>query len=86
MKSGLYDVNISGFSFGPAVLKVAAGQPVTWTNADDSPHQVTVADKGPRTPVLLKGESTSITFDQPGTVGYICGLHPSMKGTVEVTR
>jgi plastocyanin len=84
MKSGLHDVNINGFSFGPAVLKATAGQPVTWTNADDSPHQVTLADGGRRTPVLLKGESTTLTFDQPGTFGYICGLHPGMKGTVEV--
>jgi plastocyanin len=86
MKSGMHDVNIGAFSFGPAVMKVGVGQPVTWTNGDDSPHQVTLAEKGLRTPVLLKGESTSFTFDQAGTFGYICGLHPNMKGTVEVTR
>jgi len=87
MKSGLHDVNISGFTFGPAVVKVTAGQPVTWTNADDSPHQVTVTDKGgQRTPVLLKGESTTLVFKEAGTFGYICGLHPAMKGTVEVTK
>ncbi len=86
MKSGLHDVNISGFAFGPGVMKVGVGQPVTWTNADDSPHQVTLVDKGQRTPILLKGESTTLTFDQPGTFGYICGLHPGMKGAVEVAK
>ena len=86
MKSGQHDVNITGFTFGPAVVKVGVGQPITWTNGDDSPHQVTVADKGLRTPVLLKGQSTTLSFDQPGTFGYICGLHPGMKGTVEVTQ
>jgi plastocyanin len=86
MKSGLNDVNISGFTFGPAVMKVEIGRPVTWTNADDSPHQVTLTNDGRRTPVLLKGQSTTLTFDQPGTIGYICGLHPNMKGTVEVRK
>lgn len=86
MKSGMHDININAFSFGPAVMKVAAGQPVTWTNADDSPHQITMTDKPLRTPVLLKGQSTSITFNEAGTFGYICGLHPNMKGTVEVSK
>jgi plastocyanin len=85
-KSGTQDVNISGFSFGPAVMKVTAGQPVTWTNTDDSPHQITIVDKGLRTAVLLKGHSASLKFDEPGTFGYICGLHPSMKGSIEVTK
>jgi plastocyanin len=39
-----------------------------------------------RTPVLLKGQSTSITFDEAGTFAYICGLHPNMKGAVEVSK
>ena len=86
MKSGLHDVNITGFAFGPAAVKVTAGQPITWTNGDDSPHQVTVVEKGLRTPVLLKGESTTLVFNDTGTFGYICGLHPAMKGTVEVTK
>lgn len=55
-------------------------------NADDSPHQVTVTSKNLRTPVLLKGESTTLAFSEAGTFGYICGLHPAMKGTVEVTQ
>jgi plastocyanin len=85
-RSGLHDVSIGGFTFGPAVMKVAVGQSVTWTNADDSPHQVTLTQTGTRTPVLLKGDSTSISFSEPGTFGYICGLHPNMKGSVEVTK
>jgi plastocyanin len=86
MKSGQHDVNINGFSFGPTTLKVAAGQPVTWTNGDDSPHQITLAEKGTRTAVLLKGQSASLTFADAGTVGYMCGLHPGMKGSIEVTK
>src|SRR5688572_24072737 len=42
-KTGPADVSITGFTFGPAKLAAAPGAAVTWTNADDSPHQVTVA-------------------------------------------
>jgi plastocyanin len=86
LKSGMHDVNITGFTFGPASMKVAPGQPVTWTNGDDSPHQVTIVDKGLRTPVLLKGESTTLVLTDAGTFGYHCALHPGMKGTIEVTK
>ena len=42
------------------------------------------SDYGPRTAVFLRGQSASLTLDKPGEYGYICGLHPSMKGTIEV--
>ena len=77
------DVTIRGFVFGPNTLTVAPGKAVTWVNADDSPHQVTI--KGlPRSEMLLKGQGHSQPFSAAGTYDYICGLHPSMKGTVEV--
>jgi plastocyanin len=84
-RNGPADVNINGFSFGPAAVKVAAGQAVTWINADDTPHQITLSGpQGKRSDVVLKGQAVTLQFDQPGSFGYICGLHPTMKGTVEV--
>lgn len=85
LRTGPVDVAIQGFQFGPGVLKVTAGQAVTWTNADDTPHQVTlVGPNGRRSEVMLKGQSASMRFDEAGNIAYICGLHPSMKGSVEV--
>ncbi len=83
-KAGPADVTISGFAFGPGKVSVAAGQRVTWTNADDTPHQITVMGKSQRSDLILKGQSATLQFDEAGTFGYICGLHPSMKGTIEV--
>ncbi len=83
-KTGATDVNIAGFQFGPVAMKVAAGQAVTWLNSDDSPHQIAVTGKSLKTAVLLKGQSAALKFDEAGTFGYVCTLHPSMKGTVEV--
>jgi plastocyanin len=78
-------VAIAGFLFGPEKLVVRNNQYVTWTNADDSPHQVTIAGEGgTRTAVMLKGQSQTLKFTAPGTYDYICGLHPGMKGKIEV--
>jgi plastocyanin len=77
-------VTIRGFAFGPAKASVEAGQNVTWTNGDDSPHQITIASTKERSPILRKGESHTRTFKTPGTYEYICGLHPQMKGAIEV--
>ena len=85
MKSGPADVTVVGFAFGPNTIKVTAGQAVTWTNNDDTPHQVTlVGADARRSDVMLKGQSATLTFDAAGNIAYICGLHPSMKGTIEV--
>lgn len=85
--SGPGTVAIAEFLFGPEKISVKQGQTITWTNVDDSPHQVTVQGETTlRTPVVLKGQSTALKFDYVGTYGYICGLHPGMKGQIEVTK
>lgn len=83
---GAADVTIAGFAFGPGKLEVAPGKPVTWVNNDDSPHQIsmTTGTTQSRGPVLTKGQSYAQAFSTPGVYDYMCGLHPSMKGQVEV--
>jgi plastocyanin len=78
------DVKIAGFAFGPNKLAGTVGQPVTWVNDDDSPHQITIVSTKERSPILTKGQSHVMAFNSAGTFEYICGLHPNMKGTVEV--
>jgi len=78
------DVKIASFVFGPNKLAGTVGQPVTWLNEDDSPHQITILSTKERSPVLLKGQSHTMGFNTAGTFEYICGLHPGMKGTIEV--
>ncbi|MBI4634894.1 MAG: cytochrome P460 family protein [Candidatus Rokubacteria bacterium] len=79
------DVTIAGFAFGPSRLTVAPGKPVTWLNTDDSPHQIVVTSgTGTRSDFLVRGQSHSQAFAAPGVYDYMCGLHPSMKGQIEV--
>ena len=79
-------VTISGFALGPGSVSVAAGRSVTWTNLDESPHQIVVPGAGLRTDFVFKGQSATLTFPQPGVYSYNCALHPNMKGAVEVTK
>lgn len=74
-------VEIAEFKFGEPVT-VAIGTKVTWKNLDDAPHNA-VGDKF-KTADLEKGESDTVTFDEPGTYDYICTFHPYMKGSVVV--
>jgi plastocyanin len=85
-RTGATDVNINGFAFGPAKLVAPAGSTVTWINADDSPHQVSVASASLKTAVLLRGQSAALTFKDAGVFEYACALHPGMKATVEITK
>jgi plastocyanin len=77
------DVNIASFAFLPAKITASAGKALTFLNSDDTPHQISVAN-GPKTAVFLRGQRASLTIDKPGEYNYICGLHPSMKGVIEV--
>jgi plastocyanin len=86
MKSGPTEVAINGFAFGPGKITVEAGRSITWTNADDTPHQISLVGKSQRSDVMLKGQAATLKFDEAGNIDYVCGLHPSMKGTIEVVK
>ena len=73
------------YRFDPPAIQVPAGTTVTWRNADNFTHSVSVA--GGKLPFLNlpPGQSGAITFDQPGAYPYICTYHAQdMKGTVIV--
>jgi plastocyanin len=77
-------VRIENFKFEPATLEIAAGDTVTWTNADEELHAI-VADDGSFHSRGIDGDVTfSLTFDKPGTYAYRCALHPHMSGTIVV--
>jgi plastocyanin len=75
-------VAISGFAFEPSTLQVPAGTEVTWTNEDPAPHTDTSEDGSFDSGQLDQGATFSTTVD--GTVTYVCQIHPTMRGTIEV--
>jgi plastocyanin len=71
------------YRFEPETIEIAAGETVTWTNEDNFTHTVEVAGRGDHE--VARGESLSLTFDEPGTYEYVCTLHRhDMDGTVIV--
>ena len=77
-------VSISGFKFTPASLTIKVGETVTWTNADSAMHTVVADDVSFKSGDLATGASFSFKFSTAGTFTYICGVHPTMKGTIIV--
>jgi len=77
-------VSITKAGFVPSALTIAAGDTVTWTNADTSSHQVISKDAGFATPLLKPGESYSFLFKTPGRYTYQESAVKKMRGTVTV--
>jgi plastocyanin len=80
-------IDIPSISFDPAEVTVKAGTKITWTNSDDLPHTVT-KDGGPGPDFdsgnIDPGGEFEQTFDQKGTIDYVCTIHPGQAGTVTV--
>lgn len=77
-------VTIADFAFGPSTVTIAAGGQVTWTNRDSERHSVRVGDI--ESSRLESSASYARTFDSAGRFAYVCGLHPSMTGTILVVQ
>lgn len=78
-------VHIRNFAYVPARLTVTAGTTVRFVNDDSEAHTVTAAsgrtfDSGG----LDSGETWTHPFATPGAYGYLCALHPYMRGTIVV--
>ncbi len=82
---GSQAISIKDFSFTPASLSINVGDSVKWTNADGASHSIKSGDHSFDSPDQIDPtKSFSYTFATAGTYTYICGIHPYMKGTVEV--
>jgi amicyanin len=83
-------VDIKGYAFSPAVIKVKVGTTVTWTNQDAVSHTVTGDDTSSAEKLsssdIQKGGTYTHTFKTAGTYKYHCFPHPYMHGTVVVTN
>jgi plastocyanin len=67
-------------------VTVSVGGTVEWSNSDAAPHTATAEDNSFDTGSLDKGDTAKVTFDEPGTIKYICTFHPFMNATVEVVE
>ena len=72
------------YRFDPDVIRIEAGDTVTWTNNDNFTHTVKV--EGQDDHKVGRGDGFSIRFTKRGTYDYECTLHShDMRGTVIVS-
>jgi amicyanin len=78
-------VDIQGFAFNPAELRIKSGETVVWTNRDSTPHTVSSDTGDELSSGTLSGESAySHTFNTAGEYAYHCAIHTGMKGKIIV--
>mgnify|MGYP001604578443 CR=1 FL=1 len=77
-------VSIKDFKFVPSEASIKVGDTVVWTNDDNAAHTVESTDRTLKSDELSHGDTYKHTFTKAGTYNYICGIHPSMKGSVTV--
>jgi plastocyanin len=84
---GSATVDIKDIQFNPKDITVKAGTTITWTNSDSIAHTVT-KEGGPGADFdsgdVDGGATFEQTFDTPGTIDYVCTIHPGQSGTVTV--
>lgn len=77
-------VTITNFAFTPQRLTVSAGDTVTFVNEDDMIHSVVASDGSFHSDGLDTHDKVSFTPARAGRLAYFCGLHPFMKGEIDV--
>jgi len=81
VKVGLYDNY-----FEPANISVPAGTTVVWTNLGEHSHTITADKERWDSGMLGPGESSSCTFNLPGTYRYHCAIHGQDMRAVVVVK
>jgi plastocyanin len=85
--SGAVVIDMVDIKFDPEEATAGVGQDICWVNQDEIDHNA-VAESGAdfKSELFGKGETFTATVDSPGTVEYVCTIHPGMEGTVTVER
>ena len=83
---GAVVIAMRDIKFDPENATAQAGQEICWPNEDTIDHNA-VAESGAdfESDLYGQGETFTATVEEPGTVEYVCTIHPGMTGTIEVT-
>jgi plastocyanin len=85
--SGAVVIKMADIKFDPQDATAGVGQEVCWVNEDTIDHDVS-AESGAsfKSELFGKGQTFTASMDEPGSVQYVCTIHPGMTGTIEVSR
>ena len=89
--SGSPGCETSNACYLPADITINVGDTVQWINSDIAPHTMTsgiLKEGGPDgvfdSGLKMQDTTFEFTFNDAGTYGYFCQVHPWMTGTVTV--
>jgi plastocyanin len=83
----IVSVGMKDIKFVPESIAAKVGQKIVWTNEDQVAHNVTAkegADFASET--LQKDQTFDYTPTKPGTIKYVCTIHPGQNGQITVTK
>jgi plastocyanin len=85
--AGSVEIKMVDIKFDPQDATVGVGEEVCWVNEDTVDHNA-VAESGAsfESELFGKGGTFTASVDSPGTVEYVCTIHPGMTGTLTVER
>jgi plastocyanin len=79
---------MKNLAFVPKSITAKVGETVQWTNDDQPPHNVTYVS-GPKftsSGTMNTSDKFQIKLTAPGTIHYVCTIHPFMKATIVVSK
>lgn len=79
-----HTVIIEDMRFNPQTLRVHRGDRITWVNQDPFPHTVTATSGKFDSHLIAPGGSWTHVARKAGEYDYVCTLHVTMKGRLEV--
>lgn len=81
-----YVITMKDNFFEPAELRIPVGASVTFVNAGEAPHNAVASNGSWSTEsafgslIMLAGDETTLTFDEPGVSPYYCTFHGTAQG------
>ena len=86
-EGGGVTIDMKDTKYVPMEATAKVGDTVTWTNSDAIAHTVT-KDAGPGpdfdSGTIAAGKSYEETFEEAGTIEYLCTIHANQTGTLTV--
>lgn len=77
----------SWISRSSRAIEVEVGQVVRWTNEGGQPHNVKGVDGSISSAIILREPFEWTAVGATTTeIAYVCGIHPSMTGTISIVE
>ncbi|HEX8102993.1 MAG TPA: plastocyanin/azurin family copper-binding protein [Solirubrobacteraceae bacterium] len=81
---GKNTITMKNIEFSPKELTVKVGEPVTWVNEESIEHNAVAKSGEFKSELFGQGGTYKYKPTKPGTIKYVCTVHPGMEGTLKV--